>query len=71
MNFEPLGNSAPTVNFLALGKTLKSSLRSLMNCRKLCRTKNGALRISSISWTFSLQRVPIQNHSKPPITEKR
>ena len=32
--------------------------------------KGGALRDSSINWIF-LQRLPIQNHSNPSITEKR
>ena len=35
-----------------------------------CRTKNGSLRTSSINWIF-LQRLFIQNYSKPSITEKR
>ena len=34
------------------------------------RTKNGALRNSSINWIF-LWRFPIENHSKPSITETR
>ena len=35
-----------------------------------CRTKNEALRISSINWVF-LWRLSIQNDSKLSITEKR
>ena len=35
-----------------------------------CRTKNRALKHSSINWIF-LWRHPIQNHLKPLITEKR
>ena len=35
-----------------------------------CRTKNGSLRTSSINWIF-LQRLFIQNYSKPSITEKK
>ena len=36
----------------------------------MCRTKNGALRNSSIRWTL-LWRFSIQNHLKLSITEKR
>ena len=35
-----------------------------------CRTSNGALRNSSIDWML-LQRLPIQKHTKPSVTEKR
>ena len=36
---------------------------------KNSRTKNGALRNSSVNWIFLL-RVPIHNHPKQSITEK-
>ena len=44
--------------------------RSLMYSKKKYRTKNGALRDSSINWVF-FWRLLIQNHSKPSSTKKR
>ena len=38
--------------------------------QETCRTKNGALRNSSKNWII-LWRIPIQNHSKSSVTEKR
>ena len=38
--------------------------------KEKCRTKNGALRNSNINWIF-FWKLPIQNHSKSSITEKR
>ena len=46
-------------------------IRKVINVQQVkFRAKNAALRNSSITWIF-LQRLPIQNHQKPSITEKR
>ena len=45
-------------------------IRKVINVeQEKCRTKNGPLRNSNIYWIF-LWKFPIQNHRKPPITEK-
>ena len=46
-------------------------IRKVINVQQeKCRTKNGPLWKSSINWIF-LRKLPMENHPKPPITEKR
>ena len=50
---------------------INNIIRKIINVyQEKCRTNNGPLSNSSINWVF-LGRFPIQNHRKPPITEKR
>ena len=53
------------------GNITDNIIKKVINVKwEKCRTKNGALRNSSINWIL-LGRLPIKNHSKLSIAEKR
>ena len=58
------------INSMKVILQITSSGRAQMYSRKGVGQKNGTLRNTRINWIF-LWRLPVQNHSKPSITEKR
>ena len=58
-------------SIISLDGNIRDNIRKVINVyQQKCRTKNGVLRNSNINWIF-FWRLPIKNHMKLSITEKR